>query len=761
MFFLIKEMPSFMFRIIFAALLISLGASTLHAQQATVKLVDETGETLPGVIVHLVKSGDQKANETVVSDVNGLATINIPAYPAQLEIANLGYTSFTQTINQQPKGVLNIELNKKYTGLGEVIVTGVGRPTKLDEAVSVYKIITAADIRAQGAVTLQDALRNQLGMTVGQDNILGGTIKMQGMSGDNVKILVDGLPLNGRESQNIDLSTVNMANIEKIEVAQGPMSIMYGADALGGVINLITRKNKDSWNIGGDAFYESIGKYNFGVNGAVRTGKSNISLGVGRNFFQGWDPNSDTIRDPLWRPKEQYFANLKYTYDISENASVTYGSDYMNDRLFLKGGLENFSPFVLTTKDQIITTQRWMNRLQFKWKTGNSGYWESNNAYSLYRRSVESYYTDLTTLEKTPDQSLNANSLSVYNDVTSRTTYNNKVGMLNYTFGYDVNLQFASGVEKIQNGKQSVGDYALFLITDINVTDKLKLQPALRGAYNTKYNSPLLPSMSILYKASDVWRFRASYARGFRAPTLKELYLDFQDANHSILGNENIKPEDGHHFQVSGAYTVAKQGTDFCNISLTGFYNDVTDLIALAPVENTAGVSPAPYTYVNVGKFKNVNLQLQTQSQWKQLNVVLGGSFNQNLETITSVAYNYWEVNGNVRYVFKEPGLGLSLFYKYTSKTPEAISDVTGNYVFTGNIIKDYHNLDASVDKSFWKNRVNVTAGIRNLFNNRILGPSNASTGSGGVHGGSGASDGFNLTTGRSFFTTMTLQLSK
>lgn len=748
-----------MFRIITAVLLILLGSPVLQAQQVTVKLVDETGEILPGVMVHLVKSGDLKANETVVSDVDGLATISIPAYPAQLEIANLGYNAFTQNINQQPKGILTIELNKKYTGLGEVIVTGVGRPTKLDEAVSVYKIITASDIRAQGAVNLQDALRNQPGITVGQDAILGGTIKMQGMSGDNVKILVDGLPLNGREAQNVDLSTVNMANIEKIEIAQGPMSIMYGADALGGVINLITKKNKDSWNIGGDAFYESIGKYNYGVNGAIRTGKSNISLGLGRNFFQGWDPTSDTIRNPLWRPKEQYFANLKYTYDISENASVTYGSDYMNERLFLKGGLDNFSPFVLSTNDQIITTQRWMNRLQLKWKTGARGYWESNNAYSLYRRSVESYFTDLTTLEKTPDLSLNANSLSVYSDVTSRTTYNNKVGLLNYTFGYDVNLQFASGVEKIKDGKQSVGDFALFLITDINLTDKLKLQPALRGSYNTKYNSPLLPSLSILYKASDLWRFRASYARGYRAPTLKELYLNFKDSNHDVFGNPDIKPEDGHHFQVSGAYAVAKHGTDFCNISLTGFYNDVTDMITLAEAYNPTGATPSPYTYANVGRFKNVNLQLQTQSQWKQLNVVLGGSYNHNLQTVSSVAYNYWEINGNVRYLFKKEGLGLSLFYKYTSKTPQTIADVTGNVTLTDNLVKDYHNLDASVDKSFWKNRINVTAGVRNLFNNTILGVSGAGS-TGGVHGG-GTNGGLNLTTGRSFFTTLRFLLSK
>ncbi|MFA6060076.1 MAG: TonB-dependent receptor [Taibaiella sp.] len=750
-----------MSRIVFAFLLILFGVNGLHAQQVTLKLVDETGEGLPGVAVRLVQQGDQKNNEATLSDVNGLATLYISSYPAQLEINNLGYNTFVKTINEKPSGVLNIELNKKYTGLNEVVVTGVGRPTKLDEAVSVYKIVTAADIRAQGAVNLQDALRNQLGMSIGQDAMLGGTIKMQGMSGDNVKILVDGVALNGREGQNIDLSTVNLANIEKIEIAQGPMSIMYGADALGGVINLITKSNKDQWNIGGDAFYESIGKYNFGVNGAVQSGKSNLSLGLGRNFFQGWDPNFDTVRNPLWRPKEQYFANLKYAYHISENVTITFSSDYMNDKLFIKQGLDNLNQFDWVADDEIITTQRLANRLQFKWKTGENGYWESNNSFSMYHRLRESYDTDLSTLAQIQDTAIGSNSKTIFNDITSRTSYNNKAGILHYTFGYDVNLQYASGVEKIKDGKQNVSDLALFLITDINVTDKLKLQPGLRGTYNSRYKAPVLPSLSILFKPSDDIRIRGSYARGFRAPTLKELFLDFKDSNHDVYGNPDLKAEDGHHFQVSGAYTVAKHGRDFCNISLTGFYNDVTNMISLIPVETSLPVTPPPYTYANINKFRNINIQLQSQSQWKQMNVVLGGSFNQNLETISVSSYSYWELTGNLRYDFPKWDAGVSLFYKYTSKAPQTSTDFTGSVIVDTAKVMDYHNLDFSMNKHLWKDRINLTAGIRNIFNNTILGLTAASTsgGSGGVHGGT--TGGLNLTTGRSFFATLSFQISK
>ncbi len=738
-----------------------------YAQKISLRLVDESGETLPGIAIKLAKSGEQKGNEITLSDVNGLAQLNVPAFPAQLEIFAPGQSILVKNFGNAPEGTVQIELGRKYTGLDEVVVTGVGKPTKLDEAVSVYRIITAADVRAQGAVNLQDALRNQLGMNIGQDAMLGGTIQMQGMSGDNVKIMIDGLPVNGREGQNVDLSMINMANIERVEIVQGPMSIMYGADALGGVVNLITKTNANDWNVGADAFYETVGKYNFGLNGALRKGRSNFSLSGGRNFFQGWDPFHDTVRNPLWRPKEQYFGNLKYTYRIGEDASVTYSTDYMNDRMIIKEGLDNFSAYNKVATDETFITQRWINRLQFKWKTGTHGYWESNNSFAFYDRSRESVLTDLTTMEQNPSTVTGDNSKSVFNDFVSRTTYNNKAGILHYTFGYDINLQFAKGVEKIAGGQQNVGDYALFLVTDINVTDNLKLQPAIRAAYNTKYQAPVLPSFSLLYKPNSFWRIRASYARGFRAPTLKELYLDFKDSNHDVFGNLGLKPEDGHHVQLSTAYNIAKSGSNYCNISLTGYYNDVTNQIMLLATGEGAPGSPPPYTYVNLGKFRNLNFQMQSQSQVEQLSVTLGASYNRNIKTVSNPAFDYWEATGNVRYAIPAWKAGIALFYKYTGSMPLQISDGLGG-VTTGAALKDIHNLDISLDKNLWANKLQLTVGVRNLFDNTIIGyqtgaglvnPGGGSTG--GAHSGGASLGGMNLTTGRTFFTTLSFRFNK
>lgn len=756
---------SAMYRLILPLLLL-LWASDLSAQELTLKLVDASGESLPGVAVKLVKSGATKMSEATLSDVNGEAHIQVPAYPAQLEISNLGYVTLSRTLNAAPDGPLTLSLEQKYAGLNEVVVTGVGRPTRLDEAVSVYKIITAADMRAQGAVTLQEALRNQVGINISQDGMLGGQMNMRGLSGSNVKIMIDGLPLNGREASNVDLGQFNMANIDKIEIVQGPMSVMYGSDAIGGVINLTTKTNKRSWNAGANAFYESIGRYNFGADVARNWGKDNLSLTFSRNFFQGWDPSGTPLpRDPQWKPKEQYIGNLKYIHKFSDNTVLTYGSDLSTENLAIKGAVpQPLAEYNKTTKDMYFRTTRFINRLQLRWKTGANGYWESNNSYALYNRKRTTYVTDLSTMNRKLTDNEAEQTTNAFDNVTSRTTYNNKAGIFNYTFGYDVNLEFARGVEKIREGNKSLGDYAIFLTTDIKAWSTFTIQPAIRFTHNTLYNAPISPSLSFLYKPAKMLHFRGSYSRGFRAPTLKEMYLDFHDTNHDIDGNPDLKAEYSNHFQLSGGYTFFEMGNRSLLTSLTGFYDDVKDQIGLRPVIDPNNPDPTnSFIYANIGHTRILALQLNNEFRWDNLRVNLGGSYTKSFETISGADtvpnFHYFEITGNVRYDIPRWKAGIAVFYKYTGSQP-AIGSIEGGSLFSQNKLRSYHNIDASVEKSFYKERVQLTAGVRNLANISNI----SSVGVGGAAGSGGGhstGDGLMLTTGRSFFASLRVQIGK
>ena len=747
----------------FFLLLTLLFISTFSKAQSTIHLLikDPSGEVLPFVHVTITKTDSTQVISQGLSSMDGSIDFSIKELPINVIIHHLGYERTVRKIEKVGEAPVSIILEQKINSLQEIVVTGVGRPTKLDEAISIYKIVSKKDIQGQGAVTLQDALNNQLGISIGQDAMTGGKIKMQGMSGDNVKILIDGLPVNGREGQNIDLSTINLSNIEKIEMVQGPMSVMYGSDALAGVINLITHNPDKSKRVGIQSFYESTGKYNFDAILVYKLNKHSITVGGGRNLFQGWDPENSNKRNPLWRPKVQHFGNLKYTYSISPSASITYSTDYMNDLLIVKGDPSTFSYYNRHVRDDEFRTKRWMNRLQAKWKTGENGYWESNNAFSLYQRNRSSYFTDLSTLKRNLSTFEGDQSQSAFNDFTFRATYNNKAGILSYTFGYDVNLEVGNSSEKISGGQKFIGDYALLLITDLSFSSKIKIQPALRTSYNTQYSSPLSPSFSFLYRPSSSFHLRASYAKGFRTPTLKEMYLDFKDSNHDIFGNSSLSPEKGHHAQLAMGYTIFQQGNNYNNISLTSFYNDVNNQITLAQSGNTIPGTPTPYTYMNRGRFRNLQLQLISQNQYQEFYISFGALFNQSIQTNSSPAYHYWEANANFKYSIPKTNSNLSVFYKFTGPAPIVIADVTQGLFTDHNVYSNaYHNLDASIETSFWKNKINGVLGVKNIFNNTIIGSTGTSQNPLAVspHGSNDGS--VNLSTGRSYFLSLRFNIN-
>ncbi|MBW7892864.1 MAG: TonB-dependent receptor plug domain-containing protein, partial [Chitinophagaceae bacterium] len=132
--------------------------------------------------------------------------------------------------------------------LSEVVVTGQYKPQSVKNSVYQVRVIPYEQIQKQGAAKLQDVLSNQLNIRFSQDPATGGSnINMLGLAGQNVKVLIDGVPVVGRQgtSNEVNVNQIEVNSIERIEIIEGPMSVIYGADALAGVINIITRKPKN------------------------------------------------------------------------------------------------------------------------------------------------------------------------------------------------------------------------------------------------------------------------------------------------------------------------------------------------------------------------------------------------------------------------------------------------------------------------------------------------------------------------------------
>jgi outer membrane receptor for ferrienterochelin and colicins len=745
-----------------------------NAQQLRVSVLERDGRQPVFLAYVNVYDGNTHAMmNTVQTNELGEAVLGELKYPITIDVIASGYENFSKDYTTAPLNTnLTVKLTKKFASLNEVVVTGLSRPEKMKDALANYRVITKAMIQAQGAVTLDEVLKSQLNMNIGNDAVLGSTMTMQGMQGNKVKILIDGIPVNGRENGNINLSQINLNNAERIEVVQGPMSVVYGTDALGGVINIITRKDNKPLGINLNAFYQSVGKYNLDGSVTFKAAQRNqFTLGGGRNYFDGAQPvtttnvfNGDTVlssRSLYFKPVEQYIGNLAYNYTAKSSFRLNFASDYLKEKTTNKGSITTFNPFGIIANDEYYRTTRLSNRLALQGNLGKTGTWQSQNGFVVYYRTRESLIKNLNTLTEALDESQGAQDTSTFTNVYLRSSYSNKAWKINYTAGYDINLEYVTSL-KVDGKKKEMQDYAVYANTSAPlIKNMLTLQLGARGTYNSNYNVPVMPSVSLLYTPIDKIQVRASYSNGFRVPSTKEMFLSFIDANHHIIGSDNLRPEQSKHIQLSGSYQAYEKDADYLQFILTGYYNDVNNGIVLVKADTIA--TSINYTYGNVIHQSNVIGNFQIDGQWKGFHAQIGFSNNHTLsepdDTVKSIpgyaAFDVQEITANLTYTWRKPQLSISVIEKYNSSSPFMQPSIEGYVLYQGKQER-YHICDASIDKKFFDKKLQLTVGVKNIFDVQQLQLSGVSGSAGGAHGGSSIGANFMP---RSLFTALRLNL--
>ncbi|MEM7511063.1 MAG: TonB-dependent receptor plug domain-containing protein, partial [Bacteroidota bacterium] len=256
--------------------------------------------------------------------------------------------------------------------LEDVVITAQYAPTHYKNAVHEVRVIKAENIRKQGFNNLAEVLTNELNLRVSNDLILGNGLQIQGIGGQNIQILIDGIPMIGRVGGNIDLSQVLMANVERIEIIEGAMSAQYGSNASGGVINIITKKNQfEKLKIQSDNQYETLGIWNNSLTLSTKLDKFFVSV-TGSRYDSQFAPDdslriyeTQVLNDGSairakkypWNPKEQYGIEGKVRYNITDSLTIGYGYRYFDEELRLLGETQRplFLPYQI---DEIFNTVR-------------------------------------------------------------------------------------------------------------------------------------------------------------------------------------------------------------------------------------------------------------------------------------------------------------------------------------------------------------------------------------------------------------------
>jgi outer membrane receptor for ferrienterochelin and colicins len=681
--------------------------SNIFAQQINLNIVAKDDAKPIALATVLLNCGKTKV--PFIANSNGEVSIPNADIRCKAIVSSVGYEPQSISLQNLKSGD-SIFCIRKNIAVPEVIITG--QPQKIAAEKSIYKVFTISEknIKQQAAITLADVMSNELGFYRQNDNLLGSATNLMGIGGQNIKVLVNGAVVNGRENGNIDLNQINVTNAERIEVVKGPMSVLYGTDALGGVINVITKGAKKKHSATINSYAESINKLNTGLEYSKQYKQHGFYVNANRNFFGGYIFSDSFDRATLWKPKVQYTADANYTLQLRKG-KITYSPNYMWERIIDKG-TPRVDPFSANVLDQEITTNRLAHVLNAELAVDSTTKISFNNSISRYYRMRNTVTRDLATedgINNPVFRGVDTNRFTDYNFRSIGNTVLTKDASIMY--GYDVNAQTAIST-KLLNTNQAMTDYALYGSVAMQLSKALQLQPSIRLSYNTKYYVPAVPSINVKLDLPRKAILRASYARGFRAPSLKELYLDFVDVNHNVKGNVNLKPENATHMQATMEWIFWQNGNSKLQTVYAAYYNDITNQIALGLKAN----STSEYIYINIGRFRNVAQDIRLNYLSKRWNTQFGASVNNIVRRDSLKPFTTWEMMARANYLVGKYNTGINFVYRYVSSQPIiSVSSIDAGG-FSNAFLPQQHLADVNITQNFLKERLNVQIGVRNLF---------------------------------------------
>jgi len=601
-------------------------------------------------------------------------------------------------------------LNLISSPLDEVIVTGQIYRSKLSESVNSFLLISNNDIQNNVSNNLADILSYQAIFDLDYDPFLGTSLSIQGMQGNNINILFDGVPIIGRKGTQIDLSQINLSNIDRIEVLKGPASVSYGTNSTGGVINLISKQNTNN-QIGIETYLESIGVSKVGLNFTRKLTNHNIHFNAGRYYFTG--VGDDDSRSQNWRSKDQHFGDFHWKTKI-KNIEVFLKKSIFNE-LIIDLGDENFPPFSGTATDHHYLTYRDNNYLKMSQSNHEKYAWNSIFSWSKTRFINKQYNVDLSLNEMLQTDDVQYNTEDVFQSLYNRHE-------LNYLKGDELKLQ--SGLElsydyiegsRIEEGAAEIRVFSFFSQAIFKITDSSQSKIGLRIPYNSIYKTPLIPSINFKIDLNEKTQIRLSYAKGFRAPSIKELFMEFVDVNHNIVGNSSLDIETSHSLQSSLNYIVKQDSDKYISLNIETFFNDLKNKIALAQIEDTDA-----YTYYNINDSKYYGLNSSFISKFTiDSNVLSTIDIMWNIFTIENESFDYKtpKQNFSIAYTYEYLKCNCGLNINWKIKSDYEFQRIGEDNNFNTYRQDGYQLFNFNIFKQLPLINSSIYVGVKNLFN--------------------------------------------
>ena len=519
------------------------------------------------VVIELEAVALNSKSINVLTDINGeffIKKLDDTVY--NIKANHIGFKPYSSTINLNKTKEITIILESEVLDLDRIVVTGTRSERHIKNTPILTHVITNDDISNSSYSNVKDILEMAMpNVQAVASNHGDDRVKIQGLDNKYLTFLIDGERVVGEFAGNIDFSMFGLSNVEKIEVVEGAISTLYGSSAMGGVINIITKKNnKPYWfdfNIKYDAplqvsessnlgFSNGIVNYNFNMQFSQSDGYDLTPNGIGQ-FNNTLDENDYRIFSHKLNLKPSDKHNY-YIYFKDYASKINRYTSYAGD-IILDSPLNRYSDKFLNLKYNFYIS----NTRQFK------------ISYISEKYTKYYYLTDLS--QQYINGLFDRNEFNLQYDVN----VNNLKRLFGLEFSNDSYSSFnVPGLESIFSGEDMTKDIyssSFYFYEERDLKNNNILSYGLRLLEQDK----IIPSISYLIKDKGGYNYRLSYSSGYRKPAIKELYYSWTDHSPSIYGNSELVPARNNYVSFS-----LDKRTIINDFSVDFYSNNIKDMIS-------------------------------------------------------------------------------------------------------------------------------------------------------------------------------------
>jgi outer membrane receptor for ferrienterochelin and colicins len=601
-----------------------------------------------------------------------------------------------------------------------MVVSGAKVEQNIDETVEAVEVISAEEIANMGAKNVAEVMANIPGVVIYEHP--QSTVMMQGFEGAYVKVLIDGMEITGDTGGATPVNMIPVSDIERIEIVRGASSVLYGSDAMGGVINIITKK-PETGKLSAGLKQEIASNLRYYGEGYIGYANKLFAASLGGSFDMDdgkkvqkrntYRQNIDVYEVPASR-LGALRANVSWYHPNGE--LELYGS-WMDSLIGMSADIENGYDFLNTKLEGGVKDAYRISDFALL------------DGFFSYRQLV--YNADKVSYSSQTSADF---SDSLFRDIEGEIRFSWEP-LISHALLFGINTKREALESDSFSAEKSAVMVSVFVQDTWNIggADKFRIVPGLRFDYrppkddDEEHLYKLTPKLSLRHDPFKDLTLRLSYGMGFKTPSLKQNYWFFfhpAPYNFLIRGNPNLKPETSHSFNFQADYSLTKE----MSVSAGAFFNYIIDLIDAITVDENGGQAMNDQTgqmqaytsvmqYMNIGRAITAGGDISLRYNGARLksavtySYTLAKEYDEAEEGYIDLPSRVpHQINANLTYLI--PVIETSVHTQINWNSPQLISYANKTYT------PDYLIVNLRISKTFFGERLEVYGGIQNLLNN-------------------------------------------